>query len=111
MRLAFELAEQLGLGVDLHCDETDDPGSRNLEVVCAQALDRGFQGRVVAGHCTALHSYPNPYAAKVIELGCPPEKAIVHHIGVDLSKIRFRARRVTGSEVRFLVAGVPQHQG
>lgn len=68
VRLAFELAEKLGRRVDLHCDETDDPGSRNLEVVCAETLDRGFGGRVVAGHCTALHSYPNPYAAKVIEL-------------------------------------------
>ena len=54
--------------LDFHCDETDDPGSRNLEVVCAETLKRGFQGRVVAGHCTAMHSYPNPYAAKVIQL-------------------------------------------
>ena len=68
VRLAFELAEQHGLQLDLHCDETDDPGSRNLEVVCAEAIDRGFQGRVVCGHCTALHSYPNPHAAKVIAL-------------------------------------------
>ncbi|HHO50036.1 MAG TPA: cytosine deaminase [Deltaproteobacteria bacterium] len=68
VRLAFELAEAHGVAVDLHCDETDDPQSRNLEVVCAEALDRGFSGRVVAGHCTALHSYPNPHAAKVIEL-------------------------------------------
>ncbi|MBW1880286.1 MAG: amidohydrolase family protein, partial [Deltaproteobacteria bacterium] len=67
-RLAFDLAERLDLMVDLHCDETDDPGSRNLEVACAEAMDRGFEGRVVAGHCTALHSYPNPYAAKVIDL-------------------------------------------
>ena len=68
VRLAFDLAEKYGRPVDFHCDETDDPGSRNLEVVCAQTLDRGFAGRVVAGHCTALHSYENPYAAKVIEL-------------------------------------------
>jgi cytosine deaminase len=68
VRLAFDLAERLDRMVDLHCDETDDPGSRNLEVACAEAMDRGFRGRVVAGHCTALHSYPNPYAAKVIEL-------------------------------------------
>lgn len=68
VRMAFELADALGLHVDLHCDETDDPGSRNLEVVCAQALDRGMGQRVIAGHCTALHSYPNPYAAKIIEL-------------------------------------------
>lgn len=68
VRLAFDLAERHGLGVDLHCDETDDPASRNLEVACAEALDRGMGTRVVAGHCTALHSYPNPHAAKVVEL-------------------------------------------
>ncbi len=68
VKMAFDLAERHGARVDLHCDETDDPGSRNLEVVCAQTLDRGFGGRVVAGHCTAMHSYPNPYAAKVVEL-------------------------------------------
>jgi len=68
VRLAFDLAERHGVAVDLHCDETDDPASRNLEVVCAETMDRGFSGRVVAGHCTAMHSYPNPHAAKVIEL-------------------------------------------
>lgn len=68
VRLAFDLAERHSRLLDFHCDETDDPGSRNLEVVCAEAIDRGFGGRVVAGHCTALHSYPNPYAAKVVKL-------------------------------------------
>lgn len=68
VRLAFALAEKHDRMVDFHCDETDDPGSRNLEVVCAETADRGWSGRVVAGHCTALHSYPNPHAAKVCEL-------------------------------------------
>ncbi len=68
VRLAFQLAEKHDRQVDLHCDETDDPASRNLEVVCAETLDRGWAGRVVAGHCTSLHSQPDPYAAKVCEL-------------------------------------------
>lgn len=68
LRLAFDLAERFDRQVDVHCDETDDPGSRNLEVMAAETMDRGFSGRVVAGHCTALHSYPDPYAAKVVEL-------------------------------------------
>ncbi len=68
VRLAFDLAERHGLPVDLHCDETDDPWSRNLEVACAEAIDRGWKGRVVAGHCTALHGMPGPYVAKVCEL-------------------------------------------
>lgn len=68
VRLAFDLAERHGRMLDFHCDETDDPSSRNLEVVCAETIDRGLAGRVIAGHCTAMHSYTNPYAAKVIEL-------------------------------------------
>lgn len=69
VRLAFALAERHGRLLDFHCDETDDPGSRNLEVVCAETADRGLRsGQVVAGHCTSLHSQPNPYAAKVCEL-------------------------------------------
>ncbi len=68
VRMALDLAEKHDLLVDLHCDETDDPGSRNLEVLCAEAIDRGVGARIVAGHCTALHSYPNPHAAKVVGL-------------------------------------------
>lgn len=68
VRLAFDLAQELDLPLDLHCDETDDPQSRNLEVVCAEAIDRGWQGRVVCGHCTSLHSTNHPHAEKVMEL-------------------------------------------
>ncbi len=68
VRMAFDLADKHDKMVDLHCDETDDPTSRNLEVVCAEVIDRGWKNRVVAGHCTAMHSYPNPYASKIIAL-------------------------------------------
>ena len=68
LRLALDLASDLGLAVDVHCDETDDPSSRHLEVLCAEAMDRGMGHRVLAGHCTAMHSYPDVHAAKVIEL-------------------------------------------
>ena len=68
LRVALDLAEKHDLQVDVHCDETDDPGSRNLEVLCALAIDRGYGARIVAGHCTALHSYSDPYAAKVCAL-------------------------------------------
>lgn len=77
VRLAFDLAESTGKRLDFHCDETDDPMSRNLEVVCAQAIDRGFGGRVIAGHCTALHSYANPHAAKVCELVASADVQVV----------------------------------
>ena len=58
VRLAFDLAEQFGRKIDMHCDETDDPNSRNLEVLCTETLKRSMQGQVVASHCTAMHSIP-----------------------------------------------------
>ncbi len=68
VRMAFDLADKHDIAVDLHCDETDDPASRNLEVVCTETLKRGWKDRVIAGHCTAMHNYPNPYSAKVVAL-------------------------------------------
>jgi colanic acid/amylovoran biosynthesis glycosyltransferase len=43
---------------------------------------------------------------QLVELGCPPEKAVVQHLGVDLRQLAFRARQI-GSEglVRVLVSG------
>ena len=42
----FELAGETGAGIDLHCDETDDEQSRFLEVVAADTMRSGMQGRV-----------------------------------------------------------------
>ncbi len=68
VRLALELAEEHDCQVDLHCDETDDPDSRHLETLCREVIDRGFERGVIAGHCTAMHSYPDDYATHVIAL-------------------------------------------
>ena len=64
----FELARETGAPIDLHCDETDDEQSRFLEVVAARAIRDGMQGRVVAGHTTAMASYNDNYAFKLIQI-------------------------------------------
>ncbi|MDR9381666.1 MAG: cytosine deaminase [Natronomonas sp.] len=66
--LAMDLAERYDRPVDLHIDETDDPGSRFTAVLASEAMKRGIGDRVAASHATAMHSYPNAYAAKVISL-------------------------------------------
>eukprot|EP00471_Norrisiella_sphaerica_P003925 CAMPEP_0184481740 /NCGR_PEP_ID=MMETSP0113_2-20130426/3306_1 /TAXON_ID=91329 /ORGANISM="Norrisiella sphaerica, Strain BC52" /LENGTH=434 /DNA_ID=CAMNT_0026861051 /DNA_START=317 /DNA_END=1621 /DNA_ORIENTATION=+ len=66
LRIAFDAAEKYGCMVDVHCDETDDPHSRHIETVCQLTEDRGMGGKVVAGHCTAMHSYNGPAADKVL---------------------------------------------
>lgn len=68
VKLAMDLAEKFDLAVDLHIDETDDPGSRFTEVLASEAITRGIGDRVTASHATAMHSYSNAYAAKVISL-------------------------------------------
>jgi cytosine/creatinine deaminase len=64
----FELAAETGKGIDLHCDETDDEQSRFLEVVAADTMRSGMQGRVVAGHTTAMGSYNDAYAFKLVQI-------------------------------------------
>ena len=64
----FDLARETGAPIDLHCDETDDEQSRFLEVVAARAMRDGMQGRVVAGNTTAMGSYGDNYAFKLIQI-------------------------------------------
>ena len=65
---AFALAKEFNRDIDCHCDETDDPLSRFTEVMAADTLQQGWQGRVTASHCTAMHSYDNAYAFKLMRL-------------------------------------------
>jgi len=66
VRLAFALADEHGLRVDIHCDETDDEHSRFVEVMAAETIRRGLSGRVTASHTTAMHSYNAAYAYRLI---------------------------------------------
>ncbi len=66
VRFALALAEEHGLQVDIHCDETDDDHSRFVEVMVAETIRRGMAGRVTASHTTAMHSYNSAYAYRLI---------------------------------------------
>lgn len=62
------LAEKYDKLVDMHCDEIDDPASRNLEVLAADAYRSGLLSRVTASHTTAFGSYNDAYAYKLMRL-------------------------------------------
>jgi cytosine/creatinine deaminase len=68
VQFLFELARETGAPIDLHCDETDDEQSRFLEVVAARTIRDGMGGRVVAGHTTAMGSYNDAYAFKLLQI-------------------------------------------
>jgi len=66
VKFSFALAAEHGLRLDIHCDETDDDHSRFVEVMAAETIRLGMSGRVTASHTTAMHSYNNAYAFRVI---------------------------------------------
>ena len=63
---AFEIAAKFDADIDMHIDESDDPEARTLEVLADATIRHGYEGRVTAGHCTALAAYDDAYAAHVI---------------------------------------------
>src|SRR5712692_3391104 len=66
VKFAMALAAEHGLRVDIHCDETDDDHSRFSEVMAAETIRLGLEGRVTASHTTAMHSYNAAYAFRLI---------------------------------------------
>jgi len=68
IKFLMDLAERTGCLVDVHCDETDDPHSRFLEVLAEETRVRGMGSRVTASHTTAMGSYDNAYCSKLFRL-------------------------------------------
>jgi cytosine/creatinine deaminase len=61
-RAAAGLAAELGIGLDLHVDETDDPSVDTLGVLTAAVTEFGLEGRATAHHCCSLARRPEALA-------------------------------------------------
>jgi len=68
VEFVFDLAKEFDAPLDLHCDETDDDQSRFLEHVLARTIREDLQGRVAASHTTAMGSYNDAYAFKLLQI-------------------------------------------
>jgi len=64
--ICMRLAQRYDTDVDMHIDETDDPGSKTLSMLIDATVDHGWQGRVTAGHCCAMAAWDDAYASEVI---------------------------------------------
>ncbi|MDT8899801.1 cytosine deaminase [Anaeroselena agilis] len=115
VKFALALAEKHGRRVDIHCDETDDPASRFLETVAAEAHRLGMGARVTASHTTAMHSYDNAYANKLFRLlrlsgvsivACPTENIHLQGRFDTFPKRRgvTRVRELLGAGVNVAIA-------
>ncbi|QIW25182.1 amidohydrolase [Sulfolobus sp. S-194] len=66
IKFALELAKEYNRKVDGHIDETDDPNSRFLEVLAKYTLEYDYEGKVSAGHVTAMHSWDPAYRYRIL---------------------------------------------
>lgn len=55
--LVFQIARRFDRDIQMHVDETDDPGATTLHDYGVKALREGWAGRVTADHVTALAAY------------------------------------------------------
>lgn len=62
---ALDLAEEFGVPVDLHTDETLDADVLSLETLAHQVRDRGFARGATASHCVSLGMQPPDVAERV----------------------------------------------
>jgi len=64
----LDLAEDAGIGLDLHIDETLDPAVLTLVSLAQQVLDRGNGLPVTASHCVSLSMLPVDQQRQIGEL-------------------------------------------
>jgi cytosine/creatinine deaminase len=64
----FKLAEERGLDIDLHVDESGEDGARALGLIASTALRRGFKGRITCGHCCSLAVQSDEVVAETLRL-------------------------------------------
>lgn len=89
VKTAFALAQRYDKLIDIHCDEIDDEQSRFLEVVAALALHANLGNRVTASHTTAMGSYNDAYAFKLMQL---LRKSGIHFVANPLVNIHLQGR-------------------
>ncbi len=69
-----EIAAARGLQVDMHCDETNDPNSRHIEMLAFEAQRLGLKGRVAGSHLTLMDNY---YVSKLLPLIAEAEISVI----------------------------------
>jgi len=89
IKLLCEIAAERGLRVDMHCDESDDPHSRHVEMLAFETQRLGLHGRVTGSHLTSMHSMDNYYVSKLLPLMA---EAQLHVVANPLINITLQGR-------------------
>jgi cytosine deaminase len=78
------LAQRMDADVDMHVDETDDPGSRTLEILLDTADRLGWAERVTASHCCAMAAWEEEYVRWIVERIAAVGASVITNPGTNL---------------------------
>jgi cytosine/creatinine deaminase len=109
----LDLALECGLPVDVHLDETLDPGTFNLGRLAEATIARGVEGRVTADHCCSLAAVAAADAAHAIELVAAAGITVIALPALNLYLQDREGSRQRGVTLvrELLAAGVPVRFG
>lgn len=74
---AVRLAEEAGVGIDLHADETLDPASQDLLRIAERTADWPAHMTRSAGHCVALAVQPPERLARILDAAAAARVSII----------------------------------
>lgn len=89
----FRLATARGLDADFHVDETMDASSETLRLIAEVAVEVGFEGRIVVGHCCSLSTQDEARAMGTLDLVA---KAGLHVVSLPMCNLYLQDRRPEG---------------
>ncbi len=93
LRRVFQYADAQSWDIDLHVDEGLDPDLDGLHTVANVALEIGFKGTILCGHCVALNSYAAPRRTAVIARA---REAGLHFVALPTTNLYLQGRGTDG---------------
>lgn len=73
----FVLAEERGLALDFHVDESGDPAATALALIARTAIRRRFAREIVVGHCCSLAVQDDDEVDRTLDLVAQADLAVV----------------------------------
>jgi len=75
--IVFDIAREHDRDVAMLVDDTADPASRTLEMLCLKTMKENYGGRVAANHARAMAVYDESRATRVVSLAAKANVGIV----------------------------------
>ncbi len=94
----FATAQDHGLDLDFHADETDDVAAVSLKKLGEAAIWNGFNGKILVGHCCSLARQPD---RDVLDTLDKVARANIAVVSLPMCNLYLQDRRADGTTPRW----------